>query len=66
MEGPRNYRTKRSKSERERQISYDITNMWNLVKNDTKELIHKTKTKTDSKISKPNLGLPKGKSWRKG
>ena len=28
-------------------------------KNDTKELIHKTET--DSKISKPNLRLPKGK-----
>ena len=33
--------------------------MWNLIKNDTKELIHKTET--DSKISRTNLGLPKWK-----
>ena len=36
---PRDYRTKLSKSER--QISYDITYMWNL-KYDTNELIYKT------------------------
>ena len=30
-------------SQRERQISYDITYMWNL-KNDTNELIYKTET----------------------
>ena len=29
MDGPRDYYTKWSKSERERQISYDITYMWN-------------------------------------
>ena len=33
MDGPRDYRTKWSKSERERQVSYyDITYMWNLKK----------------------------------
>ena len=32
-------------------------------KNDTEELIHKTET--ESKISKPNLRLPKGKHWRR-
>ena len=32
MDGPRDYHTKWSKSERERQISYDITYMWNLEK----------------------------------
>ena len=31
-----------SKPERERQISYDITYMWNLKKNDTNELIYTT------------------------
>ena len=31
-----------SKSERERQILYDITYLWNLTKNDTNELIYKT------------------------
>ena len=30
MEKPRNYHSKWSKSERERQIPYDITYMWNL------------------------------------
>ena len=32
MDGPRDYCTKWSKSDRERQISYDITYMWNLKK----------------------------------
>ena len=32
MDGPRDCHTKTSKSDRERQISYDITYMWNLKK----------------------------------
>ena len=40
MDGPRDYHTKWSKSGREKQISYDITYMWNL-KHDTDELIYK-------------------------
>ena len=32
MDGPRDYHTKWSKADRERQISYDITYMWNLKK----------------------------------
>ena len=40
IDGPRDYHTK---SDRERQISYDITYMWNL-KNDTNGLIYKTET----------------------
>ena len=35
------------KSDRERQIIYDITYMWNLKKNDTNGLIYKTETPTD-------------------
>ena len=31
MGGPRGYHIKWSKSDRERQISYDITHMWNLI-----------------------------------
>ena len=31
-DGPRDYHTKRSKSERERQIPYAITYKWNLIK----------------------------------
>ena len=41
MDEPRDYHTKWSKSERERQIPYDITYMWNL-KYDTNELIYET------------------------
>ena len=43
MDGLRDYHTKWNKSDRERQISYDITYMWNL-KYDTNELIYKTET----------------------
>ena len=43
MDGPRDYHTKQSKSER-RQILY-ITYMWNLKKNDTYELIYKMGTR---------------------
>ena len=31
------------------------------MKNDTKELIYETET--NSQISKPNLWLPRGKTW---
>ena len=43
MDGPRDYHTKWSQSERERQILYDITYMWNLQYG-TSELIYKTET----------------------
>ena len=43
MDRPRNYHNKWSKSERERQIPYDITYRWNL-KYDTNELIYETET----------------------
>ena len=43
MDGPRDYHTKWSKSDRERQIPYDITYMWNLsIKYDTNELTYET------------------------
>ena len=50
-----------SKSDKERQISYDIAYMWNLKKKkkDTNERIYKTET--DSQTSKTNLWLPKQK-----
>ena len=41
MDSTRVYHTKWSKSERERQIPYDITHMWNL-KYDTNEPIYET------------------------
>ena len=43
VDGPRDYHTKWSKSERERQIPYDISYTWNL-KYDTNELIYETET----------------------
>ena len=47
MDGPRDF-TKKSKSERERQIPYDITYIWNLKYN-TNEHIYKTNKLTDIK-----------------
>ena len=32
MNGPRDYNTELSKSDRERQISYDFTDTWKLIK----------------------------------
>ena len=43
MDRPRDYHVKWTKSDRKRQISYDITHMWNL-KYDTNELIYKKET----------------------
>ena len=43
MDGSRDYHTEWCKSDRERQILYDITYMWNL-KNNTNEFIYKTET----------------------
>ena len=42
MDGPRDYHTKWSKPDRERQM-YDIAYMWNLKKNDRRELTYYTK-----------------------
>ena len=44
MDGPRDCHTEWSKSDREGQILYDITCMWNIKRNDTNELIYKTET----------------------
>ena len=41
MDGPRDDHTKWSKSDRERQIPYDITYVWNL-KDDTNEHFYET------------------------
>lgn len=49
------------KSERERQISYDVTYMWNL-KNDINELIYKTEMV--SRIERTDLCLPRGRRGR--
>ena len=44
-------------------MSYDITYMWNLKKNDTNELIYKTET--DSQLRKQTYGYQRGK-WGEG
>ena len=63
VDGPRDYHAKWSKSNRERQILYDITHIWTLIfKDDTNELI--CKTEPDVQIPKTNLWLPKGKGGR--
>ena len=49
-------------SERERQISYDITYMWDL-KYGTNELIYKTET--DSRTERADMWLPRGR-WVEG
>ena len=56
-DGPRDYHPKWNKSERERQIPYDITYMWNL-KYDTNELIYEKET--DSQTQRTDLWLPEG------
>ena len=58
MDGPRDYHTKWSKPDRERQISYDITYMWNL-KYETNELIYETKIDSHRK-KKIKLTVTKG------
>ena len=56
MDGPREYHTKGSKSERQRQIPYNITYLWNL-KYDTNELIYEAET--DSQTARTDLWLPR-------
>ena len=65
MDGPRDYHTKWSKSDRKRQISYDITYMWNLKKKkkDTNELISKTET---HRHRKQIYGYQRGKGGGRG
>ena len=44
MDRPRDYHPKGSKSDRERQISYMISLICGILRNDTNELIYKTET----------------------
>ena len=58
MDVPRDYHTKWSKSDRERQTPYDIIYTWN-QKNDANELIYKMET--DSQLeNKPMVSKGKG------
>ena len=47
----------RPRADRERQISYDVSSMWNLKKNNTNELIYKTEI--ESQTGKTNLIIKK-------
>ena len=65
MDKPRKYYTEWNKSDREKQILYDITQMCN-IKNNANESIYKNRlkkiiktTKPDSQTLKTNLWLPK-------
>ena len=58
MDANRDYHSKWSKSERERQIPCDITYTWNL-KYDTNELIYETET--ESYIQRTNGWSPYGR-----
>ena len=59
MKGSRDHHTK-VKSDRERQIPYDITYMGNL-KHDTKDPIYEPDT--DSGMQRRDLRLPRGGGW---
>ena len=59
MDGSRDYH---SKSDEDRQISYNITHIWNL-KNDTNAHIYKTETLTDFKNK---LTVTKAERWKGG
>ena len=59
MDGPRDYYTKWSKSDKERQISYDITYIWNLIKMIQINLFTKQK---QTQILKLNM-VTEGEMW---
>ena len=59
MDGPRDHHTKWSKSNRERQISYDITYMWNIKKMTQMNLF--TKQKQTQRLWKQTYGYQRGK-----
>ena len=72
LDGPRDYNTKWSKSERERQMPYDFTYIWNLknkveyrkrlyYKNTKKKKKTTKKPEKDSQIQRTNRWLPQGR-----
>ena len=61
MDRPKDYHTKWSKPDQERQTPYDIIYVWNLKKNsDTNELIYKTERDSDLENK---LMVTKGETW---
>ena len=65
MDATRDDHTEQSKPERERQIPYDITNMWNL-KHGTKGPIYKRDTDSDREnrvVVDQEVGEGSGMDW---
>ena len=62
MDGPRDYHTKWSKLERERQISYDMAYMCNLKKMIQMNLF--TKQKQTHRHKRQTYGYQRGRGWR--
>ena len=62
MDGPRDYHIERSKSHKERQISYDITYMWNLKKIQINLF---TKQKQTHTHRKQTSDYQRGKWWKR-
>ena len=60
MDGPRDYHTKWSKSDRERQTSYDITYMWSLKKWYKRTYLQNRNRLTDIENK---LTVTKGQRW---
>ena len=71
MDGPRDYHTEWCKSDQERQISYDIIYMWNLIKMTQKKLFIKQEKKTH-RFQNQTYGCNKvkllwgGRNWESG
>ena len=64
MDGPGDYHTKWSKSDRERQISYDIAYMWN-IKKKMIQMNLLTKQKQTHRLRKRIYGYQGGRvGWR--
>lgn len=62
VDGPGDHPSKGSKSDRERQIPYEIANLWHQISNDTKD---HTKQKRLQDF-KTQLTVTKGKRWGEG
>lgn len=68
MDGPRDDHSKWSKSDREREIPYDISSMWNLKKKKQIQMNLIAKQKQTQRLGKQSSGFQRGKcgGGRKG
>ena len=63
MDGPRDYHTKWSESDRERQIPYDITYMWNLKIRHKWTILRNRSRLTDREQTCGCQGVGCGEGW---